>query len=98
MMNRFLEYYMIKEGEVGWIGYIKEPVSNGMVQLYSPLGVGNMTSTGEYPIEELIKITKEDYTNISIPQMAWILDDEVAAQEVYELQVKKVMKKYYLSN
>lgn len=97
MKSNFIEYYMITKGEIGWIGYNTTPITNGMVQLYSPLGVGNMTGTGEYPIEELIKISKEEYTNISIPQMAWILDDEYAAQEVYELQVMKVMKKYHLS-
>lgn len=95
--DNFIEYYMIKEGEIGWIGYTTTPVTNGVVQLYSPLGVGNMTGTGEYPVEELIKITKEEYTNISIPQMAWILDDKDIEQQEYELQLMKVMKKYNLS-
>lgn len=89
-----MEYYMIIKGDIGWIGYSKSTVQNDVVQFFSPLGEGNMTGTGIYPIEELIKITEEDYISISTPQMAWILDDEETQQLEYEQQLQKVMNKY----
>lgn len=92
-----MEYYMIIKGDIGWIGYSITPVQDGVVQFFSPLGEGNMTGTGNYPLEELIKITEEEYKDISIPQIAWIMDDEDTQQFEYEMQLKKVMNKYNLS-
>lgn len=91
-----MEYFMIKNGDTGWIGYSIKPVINGMVDFVSPLGCGNMTGTGEYPIEDLIRITEEEYINISTPQVAWILED-MDTQKDYEIQLQKVMKKYNLT-
>jgi hypothetical protein len=97
IVNINQRYYMLSKGEVGWIGISQDGPVNGRVSIVSPLGHGNMTSTGEYDLSELVEITKEEYMSIATPQQAWIFDDEDGKQEEYEEKLDVVLKRYGLA-
>lgn len=78
---------------VGWVGESEKGPVKGIVQLVSPLGEGNMTGTGEYKVSDLIEITVREFVDVSMPQVAWILDDE-DVQDEYELQKSIVLERY----
>lgn len=84
-----------KDDMVGWVGESEKGPVKGMVELISPLGHGNMTGTGEYKVSELVQISEREYVDISMPQVAWIIDDEDVQAE-YELQKSIVMERYGL--